>query len=345
MKKCKGCGIYLQDEDANKIGYVNNLKQDYCQRCFRLQHYGDISNFHPSYVTNEKLIEIYHKYKGYLFVVIIDILDVFALNEDNFLALFEDNDLFIIINKTDLLPDNITDKKIDNIISNILSKTNNKHIKAALLTNKYDNHFNDEFYKIIDELSSNKIVFAGRANAGKSSLINKLINENSLTTSLYPGTTLQEVEINYDKYIFIDTPGLIDEDSYNTYFNLEKYKLAKIDKTIKPKIFQLNTPQSYFYEGVLRVDFLEFDNCSISFYISNNNDIHRCKLEKANEYYENHYQDFKLRLKPLKYQEYDINNKQLFVIKGLGLIKINGKGKIRIYAYEKVRIYISEVDI
>ena len=42
-KCCKGCGIVLQNEDDKALGYVPNLEADYCQRCFRIRHYGDVT--------------------------------------------------------------------------------------------------------------------------------------------------------------------------------------------------------------------------------------------------------------------------------------------------------------
>ena len=41
-KYCKGCGVRLQDEDREAIGYTPNLEKDYCQRCFRIRHYDDV---------------------------------------------------------------------------------------------------------------------------------------------------------------------------------------------------------------------------------------------------------------------------------------------------------------
>jgi hypothetical protein len=47
-KKCKGCGLPLST-DAHDLAYTPNLKLDYCQRCFRLQHYG--INSHQELLT------------------------------------------------------------------------------------------------------------------------------------------------------------------------------------------------------------------------------------------------------------------------------------------------------
>lgn len=347
MKKCKGCGITLQTKEKEVIGYVVDLQQDYCQRCFRLSHYGDITNLKTNYVTNEKIINIYNKYKNALFVVIIDVLDALCLKQDDLLETFKDYKTLLIINKTDLLPDNITDNKVNKIFSKLLFDLNKKYnnIIAAMISNKFEHKFNEQFFSILNELEYKNIVFAGRANAGKSTLINKLLHNDSLTTSIYPGTTLEEVNISYKDYHFIDTPGLVDVNNYTTYMNTEKYKLSKIDKTIKPKVFQIKDNQSYFYYGLLRVDIIPQDNCSITFYINNNNDIHRTKYENGDDYYQKHYCEFILRIKPLAVKDISIEDSRLFVLKGIGMFKINGKCYVNIHYLADVKLYESEVDI
>ena len=224
-------------------------------------------------------------------------------------------------------------------------KNKHKNLYTAILTNKYENHFNEQLLSVLDEVGKKSIVFAGRANAGKSSLINKLIKNKSLTTSKYPGTTLEEIIIDYEQYQFIDTPGLIDMNNYATYLSKEKYALLMIDKTIRPKVFQLNEPQSYFYYGLLRVDVIPKDNCSISFYINNNNEIHRSKYEKADDYYNKHYQDFLLRVKQLSFKEFTVEDCNMYMLKGVGFFKIMGKSKIKIHYLQDVLLYESEVDI
>lgn len=42
-KYCKGCGVLLQNEDENALGYVPTLDTSYCQRCYRIRHYGDVT--------------------------------------------------------------------------------------------------------------------------------------------------------------------------------------------------------------------------------------------------------------------------------------------------------------
>ena len=154
MKKCRGCGIPLQTKDKEGVGYVVDLEQDYCQRCFRLSHYGDTGHFKTNYVTNEKIINIYNRYSNALFVLIVDILDAFCLKEDDLLELFKGRDVLMIINKTDLLPENMTERKIDRLFSKILFDLNSRYgnIRAALLTNKFESRFNEQFFQLLKEL-------------------------------------------------------------------------------------------------------------------------------------------------------------------------------------------------
>ena len=43
MKRCRGCGAVLQTEDRTLPGYTPKAENDYCQRCFRLIHYDDLT--------------------------------------------------------------------------------------------------------------------------------------------------------------------------------------------------------------------------------------------------------------------------------------------------------------
>ena len=45
-KKCIGCGSVLQSDNVNKEGFVKLSvyeKSSYCERCFKIMHYGEYS--------------------------------------------------------------------------------------------------------------------------------------------------------------------------------------------------------------------------------------------------------------------------------------------------------------
>lgn len=346
MKKCKGCGIELQTVSKQEQGYVVDINQDYCQRCFRLLHYGDTKQLLKENNDNRNIIDIYKKNHNSLFVLILDPFDALALKDDDILDYFTNEELVLIINKTDLFPKNISYHKLEKIYSKIIYNLNKKYhnIKAAIITNKYENHFNEQFLDLLKELNYKEIVFVGRANAGKSTLINKLCNDKVISESIYPGTTLRQIEIAYDDYVFIDTPGLIDKDVYINYLEPKYVKRYSISKLIKPLSYQLNQYQSYFYDGIFRIDINPKNKATIVFYLAND-DIHRSNYKNADNYYLKHYDEFMYKKDNTAVNAYKIINKQLFIIKGLGMIKIVGNCDIRIHCIDNIRIYLSEVDI
>ena len=54
-KCCLGCGVLLQSENILGDGYVTDLENDICQRCFRMKNYGEYQMVTKS---NEEYIEI-----------------------------------------------------------------------------------------------------------------------------------------------------------------------------------------------------------------------------------------------------------------------------------------------
>lgn len=135
----------------------------------------------------------------------------------------------------------------DKEIARILRKTNKRIVLCINKADDYKKHINDsyEFYSLgfddifmvsavnktglgdlldkvtsyfVDTIDNNedldtiKIAIIGRPNAGKSSLINKLLGENRVIVSDIAGTTRDAIDTeiikNNKKYIFIDTAGL-----------------------------------------------------------------------------------------------------------------------------------------
>lgn len=345
MKKCKGCGQILQNIDPNSSGYVLKENQDYCQRCFRLIHYGDINKLAKEKIDNKEIINTYKNFKDDIFVLIVDGFDALVLDLDNLLDNFKDYKVILVVNKIDLLPKLVKDDKLEDLYTNILKGCKTNNLINCLLTYKEDTNFNDLFFETISDLDNKRFVFAGRANAGKSTIINKLLKDNVLTTSTYPGTTVKVNEIKLDEYTFIDTPGLIDDTSFVSYIDSKKLKYLCPNKCIKPKVYQLYEEQSYIVEGLLRIDIKPKKQSSISFVINNELEPHRTKLSNAEEFIKKHEKDFRLKLLPLK--PYRINNNDFvsLYIKGLGYIKIKGKVDITVFVNDKIKVYRCEVNI
>ena len=55
MTKCVGCGIKLQNKNVNEVGYTPDLKNELCERCFKLKNYNVLTNKGIN-IDNDKLI-------------------------------------------------------------------------------------------------------------------------------------------------------------------------------------------------------------------------------------------------------------------------------------------------
>ncbi len=93
------------------------------------------------------------------------------------------------------------------------------------------------------------------------------------------------------------------------------------------------------------MDIIPENRASINFLISDEVDIHRCKKDKAKDYYDNNQNNISLKLEPWKKKEERIKYNKAYYIKGLGMFRINGKADIRLYCYDKIDVYYSEVRI
>ncbi|MBR2578345.1 MAG: 50S ribosome-binding GTPase [Erysipelotrichaceae bacterium] len=345
MKKCKGCGALLQYEDKNKTGYAPDESFEYCQRCFRLTHYGDISGLKKSLKDNREVISYYKEVKDALFVLIVDVFDGMILDQESLMEHFSDRKVLLVINKTDLLPRNVSEGKINEIYAGVLSRYKDDPDVECVLTYKYDRTFNELFFTILEESGYKKAVFVGRTNAGKSTIINKLCQNEDLTISVYPGTTIGFNEISFGEYTFIDTPGLLDEESVLTYIDNAKINRILPSKTIKAQSFQVYDSQSYSIEGLLAVDIMAHEESSIVFIISNDLEVHRTKLANALNYLERNKDGFELKLLPFADHCYSVKGLSTFVVKGLGLFKIKGNCEVDIRINDKIRVYKNEVNI
>jgi hypothetical protein len=317
MTKCNGCGIILQDKNENKEGYTPKLESMFCERCFRIRNYNEYTSISK---TSEDFTNILNKIEksNDLVLLLVDIL-----NLDLAFNLKLKNNVILVITKRDIMPMKIKDSKFLNLNPNLnvvdkLIISSNKNYNLDLLLSKIKKH-----------QKSKNVFVVGFTNAGKSTLINKMIknygkNNYNLTVSSLPSTTLDllEIEIN-DKLTIIDTPGLIEEGSAVNILKPEKMKMIIPVNEIKPRIFQVKVPQSIIVDEIFRID--TKDN-NLTFYVSNKLNIER------------KYKDTDI-LKKITKKTLFVNENEDIVIRGIGFIKARKKEKVDIYIDERINVY------
>lgn len=97
----------------------------------------------------------------------------------------------------------------------------------------YDNFDDYEDEEVEDDLK--KVAIIGKPNAGKSSLLNKILNEERVIVSNIAGTTRDAIDTKFEnkfgKYLFIDTAGIRRKNK--VYEELEAYSVIKAKASIE----------------------------------------------------------------------------------------------------------------
>ena len=149
-----------------------------------------------------------------------------------------------------------------------------------------------------------------------------------LTISPLPSTTLNKVNIKLtDDLTLIDTPGLMDRGSIVNYVDFDTIKKISAKKEINTDTFQLKEGQCLIIDNIFRIDYVEGEKNSFTFFVSNDLDIVKKDLNKCD------------LLKDLSKRTIDVGYHQDLVINGLGFIKIVEKAVVDIYVENNVEVF------
>lgn len=351
-KKCKGCGVVLQNSDKNKIGYTPKIEAEYCQRCFRIKHYDDVMISMKQGVDSDQVMKQLAKLDA-LFLWVVDLFDFEANMVKGMNRHLQGKDIILVACKRDLLPSSVGNEKIAQFIIARL-KEQGIYVKGIVIcgdlvknAKNNNNHSVSEIKKAISLYRDGRnVAVFGMANAGKSTLLNALLDKEALTTSRHPGTTLDLNEIAFEDYILYDTPGLTRYDSTLTLVDDKVLKQIIPTKEINPKKYQLKDNQSLAVGGLVRLDLSGCENVSCVCYFAPGLNIHRGKVENANKLWSEHigdeilsptldqnFTDMKVLESAKKENKIDV------VIHGLGWFTLSGKIKnIKVYVNKNVDV-------
>ena len=320
MSKCVGCGVTLQSTDPNKDGYVSDITKSLCERCFKINNYGQ--NKMPKY-SNDDYIEIINNIRDN--DVIVYVSSLLTLNLD-YIDKFKQ--VILVITKRDILPKSIKDSKIINYV-----KKKYPNIVDIIIVSAYKKKNLDQLYNKLCEYNNKKIYFVGITNSGKSTLINEMVNcygdgNSNLTVSNYPSTTLSTVNIKIGNLNIIDTPGLLISNSIVNKLDDSEVKKINSKKEIKPITIQISGEGAILVDKYLRIEY-KTDNSSMVFYVSNNLDISRISLKNP-------------RMLNYEYEKYIVSDNQDLVIEDIGFIKFTKKTEIKVLYENKIYMYLRD---
>lgn len=298
LPRCSGCGIRLQTEDTGKPGYVpaKALERDpvICQRCFRIKNYNESSSVTPDQDEFLRLLGQIGM-KDALVIHIVDLFDFQGSVIGGLQRFVGANPVLLAVNKTDLLPKVTNWNKIRNWVQKEAKELGLKVIDVVLCSAKQNQGFDRLLEAIEDQRGNRDVYVVGATNVGKSTLINRLIHDYSdldqeLTTSRYPGTTLDMINIPLDDgHYIVDTPGIMYPSRFTENVGAQDLGVLLPDKPLKPAVYQLNEGQTLFFGSFARFDFIQgTGHQSFTCFMSGGIPIHRTKLERADELFATH---------------------------------------------------------
>ena len=327
-KRCQGCGVLLQNENILQEGYTTNLENDICQRCFRMKNYGEYQVVTKSNEEYLKILKSVSETKD----LVLYITDLLNLEKDleEIRNMFT-NKMILILNKKDVFPKSVKEEKLIKYL-----KDKGVHFEEIIVISAIKNYNIDYLLKRIKFHQTSKNVYVvGHTNAGKSSLINKLIknysdNTQELTMSPLPSTTLNTVKIEVNEHLtLIDTPGLVDNGSILNQVDQKMVKKISAKKEIKPRTYQLRKNQSIIIEDLVRIDYVEGEKNSFTLFVSNDLKVRRLLNLFNND-----------ELKDKNKITYNLKYDEDLVVSGLGFVKIVEKGTINIYIDKDVDTFV-----
>ena len=314
-KECKGCGSTLQTDYPGQEGFVKLSvydKSDYCERCFKIIHYGEYSVLDKK-IDTDGIIRNINSDKVASVAFLVDSLNINE-NIKKYINKFKNNK-YILITKRDVLPKSLKEKKIISYVKENICDTEN-----IMCVSSYKNYNIDAFLEKVEKDKVKRLYIVGFT------FINHLLTSNlknpTITTSAIPNTTASYITIKLNKNLtIVDTPGFIDDKAIYNFVEYNKTLKFYPKKEIKVKTFQVRSGYAILVNDILRIENIGSKMNSFSFYM--NDRLRYEKVKSKND-----------KLKILPNSNKTIEEPTDILINGLGFVRITKPGDIRVYALD-----------
>lgn len=322
IKKCIGCGEILQTTNSDEVGYVKESvydKSEYCERCFKIIHYGETSVIDKKVDIDAFIEKINKENKPVLYLADITTLSKLTLEPLKKIKTKK----YLVLTKRDLLPKSIRSTKVVKWIQNFFDETFDIIISSSTKKMNIDLLYD----KLISD-NIKEIYIVGFTNSGKSTLVNALLNSKGMksivTSSILPNTTTEMVKIKLsDELTIIDTPGFTSERLVMNYIDMNEYKRKLPKKEIHPKIYHLYSGDALIIDNFMRVENRSNNTLNLIFYLKNELEYKKCKLIRNMDLFNLD----KLYVKT--------NGNEDIVIEGFGFIKVMDASELVLYVVNK----------
>lgn len=353
---CAGCGVPIQTEDPRRSGYVppEALEREHlvCRRCHRIRHYNEVGKTERTADDFRTVLRELTTQEA-LVVHIVDIFDLEGSWIPELSRYIGDNPLLLVANKVDLLPRSVRPEKIERWLAQFVKERKTDPVDIVLCSVKMNLNVERVVEKIEEYRNGRDVYIVGATNVGKSSFINRLLQQygdgegDEITTSYYPGTTLDAIRIPLDdNREIVDTPGIVNEDRLSERVSPDELRLIVPKTVIHPKVYQLNDGQTLFFGGLGRLDFKRGPRQPFVCYMAKDLYIHRTKTERADSVYAEHVGKMlsppfeKGTLPPMWRQSFHVRGEKTdIVISGLGWVTCRGDAaELDVYAPKGISV-------
>ncbi len=254
-KRCPGCGAVFQSADENLPGYLVPGKEPsdgvLCKRCFQMKHYGVYRKAPLSDPNIQKNIARRASGCAALFLV-LDVTRPEISMPDLDWAETLNVPVFLIANKADLLEPWTTRGETLAWLSENCGVPSDR----IFLLSAFNRRDMAELRARVEDTfaADDRLLFAGSANVGKSSVLAALLKSGLPTVSRLPGTTvgLTEYPMEYGP-VLVDAPGLKGEDPFVPALCPDCLTALSPKKFFQSALEVLKPGQTVFFGGLAQI--------------------------------------------------------------------------------------------